>query len=347
MRDMPNLDFVRSIAVISVVLEHTLLALGIKQVGPFPVGYLGIMGVMVFFVLTVLVLMWSLERKPHTLDFYIRRVFRIYPLAMAAIVAAVLFHAPVAGTSNNFFYYHHHRFTNTLVQLTLVPNLSFASGSPVMSVMWSLPYELEMYVLLPALFFFVRKNFAIWPLLLMWAMAVLLARQVPSDLHTFGVTIGYFLPGCMAYVGFGRWRPRLPGWLLAVFLVALWTAFLLRANFHTGWFACLALGFALPMFRQMRPKWVTEPSRIVAKYSYGIYLTHPFAIVVGMYLLRGHSLAVQLLAEAVPLVLLPVAAYHLLEHPLIKVGARLARHAEERYEQHELASFREKRLVNR
>jgi len=105
MRDMPNLDFVRSIAVISVILEHTLLALGIKQVGPFPVGYLGVMGVMVFFVLTVLVLMWSLERKPHTLDFYIRRVFRIYPLAMAAIIAAVTLHAPVAGTNIHYFYY--------------------------------------------------------------------------------------------------------------------------------------------------------------------------------------------------------------------------------------------------
>jgi peptidoglycan/LPS O-acetylase OafA/YrhL len=84
-RDLPNLDLVRSMAVISVVVEHTLLSLGILKIGPFPIKYLGVMGVMVFFVLTTLVLMWSLERKPHTLDFYIRRVFRIYPLALAAI----------------------------------------------------------------------------------------------------------------------------------------------------------------------------------------------------------------------------------------------------------------------
>lgn len=31
MRDMPDLDFVRSIPVITVVVEHTLLALGIQQ----------------------------------------------------------------------------------------------------------------------------------------------------------------------------------------------------------------------------------------------------------------------------------------------------------------------------
>lgn len=77
------------------VVEHTLLSLGILKIGPFPIQYLGIMGVMVFFVLTTLVLMWSLERKPHTLDFYIRRVFRIYPLALAAI--AMVVHVSCAG----------------------------------------------------------------------------------------------------------------------------------------------------------------------------------------------------------------------------------------------------------
>jgi peptidoglycan/LPS O-acetylase OafA/YrhL len=66
------------------------------------------------------------------------------------------------------------------------------------------------------------------------------------------------------------------------------------------------------------------------------------AIVIGIYLLRGHSLGVRLLAEAVSLVVLPSVAYHLLEHPLIKIGARLAATAEKRYEQHELETFREK-----
>jgi peptidoglycan/LPS O-acetylase OafA/YrhL len=220
-----------------------------------------------------------------------------------------------------------------LVQSTLMPNMisGIYSTPLVMAVMWSLPYEVEMYVLLPALFFFLRKNFAVWPLLLIWVMTVLLSRSVPNDSHNFGVAIGYFLPGAIAYVGFGRWGPRFPAWLLPVFLGALWAAFLLHANFHKGWYACLLLGLGLPMFRQMRAEWVIVPSRIIAKYSYGMYLTHPFAIVVGMYLLRGHSLGVRLLAETVALVVLPVMAYHLLEHPLIVVGSRLARRAEKRY----------------
>jgi peptidoglycan/LPS O-acetylase OafA/YrhL len=346
MRDLPNLDFVRSVAVISVVVEHTLISLGVLKIGPFPVPYLGVMGVMVFFVLTTLVLMWSLERKPHTLDFYIRRLFRIYPLALAAIAAVVLFHAPVAGSVQKYFQYGSPGLMDILVQSTLIPNM-ISGGPPVMGVLWSLPYEVEMYVLLPALFFFLRRNFAVWPLLVIWVMTVLLARNVPHDAHNFGVAIGYFLTGAIAYVGFGRWRPRLPAWMLAVFLGVLWAAFLLHANFHTGWYACLLLGLGLPMFRQMHADWVIVPSRIIAKYSYGVYLTHPFAIVIGMYLLRGHSLGVRLLAEIVPLVALPVVAYHLLEHPMIRVGSRLATRAEKRYEQHELEDFREVTQVNR
>jgi len=154
------------------------------------------------------------------------------------------------------------------------------------------------------------------------------------------VAAGYFLPGVMAYVGFGRgWRQFLPGWLLPVFLFGMWAIFLYRFNFHRGWFFCLVIGLALPLFRQMKSKWIMEPSRLIARYSYGVYLTHPFAIVIGIYLLRGHSVGMQLLAEAVPLVVLPVAAYHLLEHPMIRLGSRLAAKAEARYEQHELKSF--------
>jgi peptidoglycan/LPS O-acetylase OafA/YrhL len=346
MRDLPNLDFARSLAVTSVVVEHTLLSLGISKIGRFPIPYLGIMGVLVFFVLTTLVLMWSLERKPHTLDFYIRRVFRIYPLAIVAIAVVVLFHAPVTGTAQEYFQYSHPQLRDILIQSTLVPNM-FQNSIQVLGVLWSLAYEVEMYLLLPVVFFFLRKNFAVWPLLLMWAMAVLLARKGPSDTHNFGVAIGYFLPGAMAYVGFKRWSPKLPAWLLPLFMGVVWIAFLLHASFHTGWIACLLLGLGLPMFRQMRAEWAIAPSRIVAKYSYGVYLTHPFAIVVGIYLLRGHSLGVRLLVEAVVLVTVSTAAYHLLEQPMIRLGARLAGHAEKRYDQHELESFREVNQVSR
>jgi peptidoglycan/LPS O-acetylase OafA/YrhL len=95
---------------------------------------------------------------------------------------------------------------------------------------------------------------------------------------------------------------------------------------------CLLLGLGLPLFKQIQAQWLVNASHTVAKYSYGIYLTHPFAIVIGIYLFRGHPLWIRLLAEAVPLIVLPVLAYHLLEHPMIRMGSRIAAKAEMRYE---------------
>jgi len=329
---MPNLDFVRSIAVVSVVVEHTLLALGITQVGPFPIPYLGVLGVMVFFVLTSLVLMWSLERKPHTLDFYIRRWFRIFPLAIAVIVITLLTHAQVGVAP-----FGHPSLRDVVIQLALMQDMLPVS-TPIVGVMWTLPYEVHMYVLLPMIFFFVRKNFALWPLLVLWCLVIVGARSVPG--HNFAVAIGYFLPGVMAYVAFGRWQPRLPSWTLPLFLLAIFALFLLHCNFHRLWYFCLVFGLALPLFRQLQWKPLLAVSRQIAKYSYGIYLTHPFAVLIGLYLLRQFSLPLRLLAELILLVVLPVIAYHLLEHPMIRLGARLAGKAESNYEQREMKHYR-------
>jgi peptidoglycan/LPS O-acetylase OafA/YrhL len=149
MKELPNLDFVRSMAVLSVVFEHILIAHGVYWLGRIEVQWIGVVGVFVFFVHTALVLMWSLERRPHTLDFYIRRVFRIYPLAIAAIVVALLFHAPVGGTADTYFQAGPRTFRDVIPNLLLIQNLITAPH--VVSVMWSLPLEVEMYVLLPML----------------------------------------------------------------------------------------------------------------------------------------------------------------------------------------------------
>jgi len=340
MKDLPNLDFVRSIAVISVVVEHTLLALKIQRLGPFPVDALGVLGVMVFFVLTSLVLMWSLERRPHTLDFYVRRWFRIYPLALVCVAVVLLTHARTSGTPEDLFAYAPPHWREIANQIALLPVFSASTILPL-TVTWSLLYEVQMYLLLPLLFFFIQRNFSLWPLLLLWALGYMNTRQAPVDGHNFAVAIDYFLPGIMAYVAFARWKPRFPAWMLAPFLIGMWTIFLRYFSFHRSWWFCLIIGLSLPLFRQIRSEAILAPSRQIAKYSYGIYLTHPFAVAIGFYLLRGYSLPVRFLGELVPLIALPLLAYHLVEHPMIRLGSRLAAHAEQRYQQHELQTFRE------
>jgi peptidoglycan/LPS O-acetylase OafA/YrhL len=81
---------------------------------------------------------------------------------------------------------------------------------------------------------------------------------------------------------------------------------------------------------------VLVPSYQIAKYSYGIYLTHSFALLLGPCIFRGYSVTLSLVCELIALIVLPLIAYHLIEHPMIRLGSRLAARADSRYEQREL-----------
>jgi peptidoglycan/LPS O-acetylase OafA/YrhL len=93
----PNLDFLRSLAVSLVITDHALLFAGIRQIGPFSTTWLGGAGVYLFFVHTTAVLMWSLERNSGLLAFYVRRALRIYPLAIATLLAGIVLRLPFRG----------------------------------------------------------------------------------------------------------------------------------------------------------------------------------------------------------------------------------------------------------
>ena len=198
-----------------------------------------------------------------------------------------------------------------------------------------------MYLVLPVLFFFIKRNFSLWPLLVYWAFTVLVCRPMfRFEPHNFFLCIPYFLPGVMAYIGFGRYRSILPSWTLPIALVFGWAVFMIKPGWRMADWLCLAVGLALPFFHQMSARWLIRCSHEIAKYSYGIYLAHPFSIVLGIYLLPHRPLALQLTVILVSLIVFSVGAYHLLEKPMINLGSRIAKRAEKRYEQHDLAHHR-------
>ena len=343
MRTLPNLDFLRACAVISVVAEHTALAYGQQSLFGMPIAWIGVVGVFLFFVHTTLVLMWSLERKPHTLDFYIRRCFRILPLVWLAGGLALLLHAPVNGTPTNYFSASSvpHRPLALLQAFFLIPNLGTAPGYLPEGVMWSLPYEFEMYAALPLLFFFIRRNFSLWPLLFFWAgICAINQAMFYGVAHNFYLCIPYFLPGVMAYVGFSRRRAFLPAWSFPVVLLGLWIGFLQAPTWRFGSVLCLAAGLLLPIFHQFTSPTLIRASHIVAKYSYGMYLSHPFAIVLGVRLLPHQRWIVQVIVVVAVTAAASVAAYHLLELPMIRLGSRVANGLSARFEQHEAQGLR-------
>ena len=96
-----NLDVLRAIAVLLVLAQHLSRRMHIEHIAWVPTSSLGLFGVLLFFVHTSLVLMYSLHRSkdrcglhgpPLLRDFYIRRAFRIYPLSILAICVALALH---------------------------------------------------------------------------------------------------------------------------------------------------------------------------------------------------------------------------------------------------------------
>lgn len=312
-----NLDFMRSVAVLLVVGAHTLL-----YTGSAAYGWSGITGVCMFFVHTTLVLMWSLERDDHVGRFYLRRIFRIYPLWWAVLGIVIALHLPQFPPE---FRFHRPAKQELLGNVLLLNNLR--GGVDLVGASWTLPVEVDMYLFLPFLFFFARTARKVWPLVVIDLFVMLYDRcNYPSYFSGLPMCVAYFLPGVIAYTLTKRPRiERLPAWLFPVFLLGLVTLDHFTGSFRHSWWFCLVLGFAIPLFRDMRSKPIVVISHYIAKYSYGIYLTHITTLMVFVHALRGRSLWLRVPVFAAMLTLLPMLFYHLMEEPMIRLGARLAR----------------------
>ena len=340
--DLPNLDFMRAVAVLLVLFGHLTYFLGLMDLGPLRLILAGIMGVQIFFVHTCFVLMLSLERqwKNQTAaelfsSFMVRRVFRIYPLSIFVICLVVAFRLPMAELQSGQFV------AMPLHPALVVSNLLLVQSSrnSILGPTWSLPYEMAMYLFLPWLFLLLYANKSVWRLAAGWSFSVLAGLAFLTYLggghyNNFLLYVPCFLPGVIAYQLQRTRRRQLPafvwpGVVIGVVLLYLWNQNLASDSWIKGWIACLALGASSPFFAQISAPWLTEPSRLIAKYSYGIYLSHFFCI--WLMFDRLHYVlprAARLTLFAALVALLPIAFYHFLEEPLIQLGKRVAKRLE-------------------
>lgn len=338
-----NLDFLRAFAVLLVVFGHLACFHGLLVLGPLNLLLMGTLGVIIFFVHTCLVLMLSLERQWKSLfaatsrkrgssriffvEFMIRRLFRIYPLSITIIVSIVAFHLPQAAVEPGHFYGVRPDGGDIIANLFLVQNLT--SRVPLLGPTWSLPYELQMYLFLPWLFLLLRPGRSIWRVALVWAVSIALALTVLRYQSNPSLILfaPCFLPGVLAYQLQRCVRPRLPGFLwppVVVMMAGLFLAGSLGEHWIKKWVTCLFLGLALPMFSSISSRWLVAVAHSIAKYSYGIYLTHFFAVWFAFERLGNLREPQKVAVFLVFAVALPVLFYHLIEKPLIEVGKRVA-----------------------
>ncbi len=266
--------------------------------------------------------MFSLERDPHAGRFYVRRIFRLYPLWLVMVAAVVILRLPEWYPQ---FVYQAPDFLGLVSNATLTFNLVHRMA--VIPAGWTLPVELNMYVLLPALFLLARRTKRLWPILLLdGVMAGLAYHFFLSGDSNFFMCVPCFLPGIMAYVLWSRSKRPLPAWSFPIFLAVLVGLNNAFGAWRHNWVSCLVLGLALPYFKEQTNPKVRRVAHTLARYSYGIYLTHITALMLLVHALKTSPLPLRLCGFAAALILPPILLYHLVEDPMIKLGARLARH---------------------
>jgi peptidoglycan/LPS O-acetylase OafA/YrhL len=322
--DSSNLDIIRATAVLSVFFAH------LHDIWTGEESMIGWhfaqMGVLIFFVHTSMVLMLSLERtKPggKTLfgSFYLRRFFRIYPFSVFCVtLAMILGRAPEIAAPIR-----HWHWSEYLSNLMLTTNLTYTDN--MVGGLWTLPLEVQMYLTLPFLFLLGRAR-STGTILLLWVLSVPLAIL---QLHTSGRlnVLGYapcFIAGVIAWK-LSLWgRRRLSGGLWPFAFMATWPLFFVAThenNMYFRWLFCLGLGLTIPWFQEIHFPPLKVAAHFVAKYSYGIYLSHIAVIMWSSGL--SVPVAVRIVILAILAVIVPIAIFHLIEHPMIVVGQKLAK----------------------
>lgn len=336
LRESSNLDLLRTVAVLLVVMDHVLETYGaLRQTSFHPYDwYMGRAGVLMFFVHTSLVLMLSMKRmnldgKTMILSFYTKRFFRIYPLSVFAVSVVLIFGIPAVAWDPD------------VVQLTvggmvsnylLTQNLTYTKC--VLSPLWSLPLEVQMYLVLPLLYIGIQRISNYWFVVFLWCASVLVALAQPHIMGRLNVAqFGpCFVAGVIAfYVASRGSEKRLSPVLWVVWLFSsLGLYFYLEtrdAEMHkawVGWVFCLQLGGAVMFFQDIQNKWLKKMFHLIARYSYGIYLFHMIALWIAFFVVDDVSYAVQWGIFLFILAASSIGSYHVLEQPLIQYGNRLA-----------------------
>jgi peptidoglycan/LPS O-acetylase OafA/YrhL len=277
---------------------------------------IGTAGVLLFFVHTSLVLMLSLERRGSTIrQFYIQRFFRIYPLAVLVIVLCVSLRIPADPLNLFQASYEWHGWTWLVPNLLLIQNLTRTSS--VTGPLWSLPFEVQMYLLLPFIFLVAKSKQAIPKLLALSVASVFFLQWLPL------LWAPFFLSGVIAFVVRKNRLRRIPAVILplaiAVFVVLNAVSGL---RLGIGWLTCTAFGFLLPRFAEIQNRPLTAVSHVIARYSYGIYLAHVPILWFSFVALRAAGW-LQWLMFAVLIISVPVALFHVIENPFIQAGRRI------------------------
>ena len=346
----PQLDSLRAIAAVAVMFEH-FPHREIIDWKLFQLGYVGALGVILFFVLsgyliTGILLTYRFTSVGQALKrFYIRRTLRIFPIYHLTLIVLFIYELP---SVSNYFWIHVFYLSNVL--FTFRPSVA----APIAHI-WSLGVEEQFYLIWPFLILLAPYKALLRIILWSIGLGVLWKALIVETLgdHLAG---GVLLFSCLdslalgALLAYVEQDPRLQSkrqsllvWLACAgaAIVCLQILFFMTDR---GKVIRLVMGFLGPSFIYV---WLVggaatgftgcfggmlnwKPLRYAGKISYGIYLYHYFmpGLARSVIIRQGFEAAdwiVSVMAFSLTLIA-AMLSWHLIEKPISRLKDRLYGH---------------------
>lgn len=345
MNRFESLDWLRGLLALSIMLYHltgwTLYAPGADEL----LGRLGIYGVSMFFVLSGLSMAIGYHAfivDRHTAArFFVRRIFRIWPLLWLA-VAVVTLAAAAQGRPVDW--------VNVAVNVTTLFGF-IDPGAYINTGAWSIGNEMVYYALTPLFILAYQRGRwlgnsvvgATWLCGLWFSLVLLkpqdaLANQWLTYIHPAN-NLCLYAAGVAMYFNLDRvaFKPTAALALLAG-AVLVFAAYPLEGDLIrtvTGaerivfFAASCALVLAFYKNGIHPPAWITRPFAALGVATYGVYLLHPlvygFVKICARFWPALGGPAAAMTATVALTVVVALALYRWFEEPFIRLGKRLTR----------------------
>jgi exopolysaccharide production protein ExoZ len=350
MNRLESLDWLRGLLALSIMVYHLT---GWKLHQPDAdtlLGRLGIYGVSMFFLLSGLAMAAGYAAFIHdrrsALRFYVRRVFRIWPLLWVAVAAVTLGGLLLKNQAVDW----------VLVVINLTTLFGFIDpGAYINTGAWSIGNEMVYYALTPPFLVLYGRSTLQGNLLVaatvglglyfgFWALDTerTLASQWQTYINPFN-NLFFYATGMALYFNTRHvdMRPTAVAVMLSA-ACALLAFYPVRGDLITTvtdfarvvfFVASAAIVLAFYKLTVALPGWMTRPLAALGAATYGVYLLHPIAFQFVQLCLLKLTLAVHpyvVMTTTIALtIVVALVLYQNLELPLIRLGKRLtARPAE-------------------
>ena len=337
-----GLDELRGIAVLAVLIPHAAHAGAIQMTGS------GAIGVDLFFVISGFLITKILLRTPkdapgYFRNFYIRRFFRIVPLAALVILFGISVSLVVGRTMSNVLPYYL-TFTQNFIPTTpgLAPSSPDFSGPlPGCGPLWSLAVEEQFYLVLPLLVWkFGPKHVPIFAVIVTVVglslryfylapdYAITVGHDVDPNAATNWYLNPYATPFRMQYLALGVLLACKEGKTILPGLFVFWLALVLIKTPFLWLEPVLGLVMVFAVQRCIAQRPLIK-SKLLAHFGvlcFGLYcLNWP---IVALFELVGPAPIWAISGTILGTYIAALVSFHYFELPLLKLRSRFERHAD-------------------